>query len=140
MSNRNIGTYVCFSLDTTYIFSYYFPLLLFDAAWLREAIWAFRYDVPAVRVGRSKGGIPDEREKKFWFHVDEEMLSIAEESASYAVLKRCTADGRCLDHAPRVLISGKGVSGSEGSLCDVFRPFQPSRADAPTSYHRTDMK
>ena len=63
-----------------------------------------------VSVAR-RGGVPDEREKKFWFRVDEEMMSIAEESASHAVLKRCTSDGRCLDHEPRVSIGGKGVSG-----------------------------
>ena len=59
-----------------------------------------------------KDGVPDEREKKFWFHVDEEMLSVAEDSVFNAVLKRCTADGVCLDDDPRVIVGGSGVSGS----------------------------
>lgn len=58
------------------------------------------------------GGKPDTLEKKFWFTVDTTALRIARQVANGITLKRCTADGECLDHEPKVVVGGNGVSGS----------------------------
>lgn len=56
-------------------------------------------------------GAPDRLEERFWFDVDGEALEVARRVAAHAPLRRCTAAGECLGHAPRVITGGNGVSG-----------------------------
>lgn len=49
-------------------------------------------------------------EKRFWFDADPAMLAAARRIGANG-LRRCTAAGACLDHAPRLLVGGSGVSG-----------------------------
>jgi adenosylhomocysteine nucleosidase len=60
----------------------------------------------------SVNGEPDERESKFWFEADAEMLAVAEQVAATVELARCTTgeDVVCLDVAPIVKVGGNGVS------------------------------
>lgn len=50
--------------------------------------------------------------RQFWFSVDEDMLVVARAVAADITLARCLPDGECLDHQPRVVVGGNGVSGS----------------------------
>jgi len=50
-------------------------------------------------------------ERRFWFPGSPEMLALARQTADTLPLARCTAGGRCLDHQPRVVVGGNGVSG-----------------------------
>ena len=50
-------------------------------------------------------------ETRFWFPVDEALLAAARRTAGKVTLARCTADGRCLDRSPRIVVGGAGVSG-----------------------------
>jgi len=50
------------------------------------------------------------REKRFWFEADAGMLAAARRIGADG-LKRCTAAQTCLDHTPRLVVGGNGVSG-----------------------------
>ena len=63
----------------------------------------------SVSVQRAGAAGPETR---FWFPADPALLAAARVAAAEAVLARCTADGTCLRHAPRVVVGGPGVSGS----------------------------
>ncbi|RPI28222.1 MAG: phosphorylase, partial [Chloroflexota bacterium] len=58
-----------------------------------------------------QGGKADAEETRFWFPVSEVMLEVARESASGASLEKCTPDRVCLEHDPKVVLGGNGVSG-----------------------------
>lgn len=58
------------------------------------------------------GADPAAGARRFWFPVDERMLEVARRAGAEIELRRCTTAGRCLDHQPRVVVGGKGVSGS----------------------------
>ena len=62
-------------------------------------------------------------ETRFWFPVDEPLLALARAAAGGVDLDRCTADGACLEHTPRIVIGGPGVSG--GAFVDnaAFREY-----------------
>ena len=49
-------------------------------------------------------------EKRFWFEADPAMLTAARRIDANG-LRRCTAAGACLDHTPRLVVGGSGVSG-----------------------------
>jgi len=51
-------------------------------------------------------------ETRFWFPADPALLAAARVAAAEVVLARCTGDGTCLRHEPRVVGGGSGVSGS----------------------------
>ncbi|MCY4404783.1 MAG: 5'-methylthioadenosine/S-adenosylhomocysteine nucleosidase [Rhodospirillaceae bacterium] len=51
-------------------------------------------------------------ETRFWFPVDEALLSSAGSAANDVTLARCTAGDRCLEEAPKIVVGGSGVSGS----------------------------
>jgi adenosylhomocysteine nucleosidase len=53
----------------------------------------------------------DSLERRFWFAADSSSLSVARHIAGAVQLSRCTADQRCLEHEPRVVVGGNGVSG-----------------------------
>ena len=50
-------------------------------------------------------------ETRFWFPVDETLLASAGSTASDVTLARCTAEDRCLEEAPKIVVGGSGVSG-----------------------------
>ena len=51
-------------------------------------------------------------ETRFWFPVDEALFASAGNAAANATLARCTAEDRCLEAAPKIVVGGSGVSGS----------------------------
>ena len=63
----------------------------------------------SVSVQRAGAAGPETR---FWFPADPALLAAARVAAAEVVLARCTADGTCLWHAPRIAVGGPGVSGS----------------------------
>jgi len=56
-------------------------------------------------------GIPDKQESRFWFPVDSTLLAVAKDLSRDIPLKRCVNDTDCLDHQPRLVVGGNGVSG-----------------------------
>ena len=61
-------------------------------------------------MGGGPGARPGRRQ--FWFSVDADMLSVAREVAADVTLASRLPDGECLEHQPRVVVGGNGVSGS----------------------------
>lgn len=66
----------------------------------------FPFAVDIAHPGQSKP------EKRFWFDVDPAMLDTARSVAPSVELESCSKPDVCLDHAPRIVIGGAGVSGS----------------------------
>jgi adenosylhomocysteine nucleosidase len=60
----------------------------------------------------SAGGTPDATRRRFWFNADSSALDRARAVARSVRLDRCTAAGACLEHEPRIVVGGRGVSGS----------------------------
>ncbi len=60
------------------------------------------------------GGGPEAQpeRRQFWFPVDPNMLAVAREVAADVALERCVPAGECLEHQPRIVVGGNGVSGS----------------------------
>ena len=65
----------------------------------------------------------EQPETRFWFPVDDALLASAGNAAADATLARCTADEKCLEHAPAIVVGGSGVSG--GAFIDnaAFRTW-----------------
>ncbi len=59
----------------------------------------------------SLNGQPDAEESLFWFKADPALLAAAGRAVAVAKLERCSHLGACLDHDPRVVVGGNGVSG-----------------------------
>jgi adenosylhomocysteine nucleosidase len=78
-------------------------------AWLGKTLanygMIFPHAVEIAHPGQS------EPEKRFWFDVDPAMLETARSVAAKVELKTCVKAGVCLNHKPRVVIGGAGVSG-----------------------------
>ncbi len=74
----------------------------------------------AIKVPRA--GI-DQPEDRFWFSVDKMLLSAAHRAANDVTLARCTAEKRCLNRSPRIVIGGPGVSGSAFVDNTAFRAY-----------------
>ncbi len=74
----------------------------------------------SVTVQRAGAPAPETR---FWFPADEAMLAAARDAAGGVALGRCSAEGACLERAPRVVVGGAGVSG--GAFIDnaAFRDY-----------------
>jgi adenosylhomocysteine nucleosidase len=66
---------------------------------------------PRVSSIAVSGGEPDKLERRFWFPADPSALAAARKVSAKVRLSRCTAKGACLDHEPRVVVGGNGVSG-----------------------------
>lgn len=64
-----------------------------------------------------------EAEERFWFAVDPTLLHVATAAVQPITLQRCTTGGLCLDHVPRVVIGGNGVSGSAFVDNAAFREY-----------------
>lgn len=58
-----------------------------------------------------KGQKPDQEEQLFWLPVSQSMLEVAKEAAKRVQLSDCTSMKFCLDHKPKVVVGGNGVSG-----------------------------
>lgn len=55
---------------------------------------------------------PASERRRFWFPTDEGMLETARRVAGDLTLERCGPSGDCLEHQPRIVVGGNGVSGS----------------------------
>jgi adenosylhomocysteine nucleosidase len=62
-------------------------------------------------------------EKKFWFDADPKLMEVARRAAFEVKLDRCDAEKHCLDHQPRVLVGGHGVSGQAFVDNAAFREY-----------------
>ena len=97
-----------------------------DGGWAKMPFFEYPYGNFGMMFPRSvtvqRAGA-DSPETRFWFPVDEALLAAARRAADKVTLARCTADGRCLDRAPRIAVGGSGVSG--GTFVDnaVFRTW-----------------
>lgn len=68
----------------------------------------FPKNLSVARVGT----VPDKLERRFWFPVDSGLLAIAKDLSRDIPLKRCVNNNDCLDHQPRLVVGGNGVSGT----------------------------
>ncbi|MBV8189039.1 MAG: 5'-methylthioadenosine/S-adenosylhomocysteine nucleosidase [Alphaproteobacteria bacterium] len=78
-----------------------------------------------VAVRSAKGG----SERRFWFDVDAGMLAAARQIGTVE-FKRCTAAQACLDHTPRLMVGGNGVSGEAFVDNAQFRQYVFKTFDA----------
>lgn len=85
-----------------------------------------------------RGAPADSLERRFWFPVDTMGLRLAREVAATVTLRRCTDQGDCLGHEPRVVVGGNGVSGP--TFVDnaayrewAWRAFQADALDMETA-------
>ncbi|HUC18620.1 MAG TPA: 5'-methylthioadenosine/S-adenosylhomocysteine nucleosidase [Acetobacteraceae bacterium] len=69
-------------------------------------------------------------ESRFWFAADPGLLALARKVAQTTVLKDCTANGKCLDHKPQILVGGRGVSGQAFVDNKAFRDYVWKTFDA----------
>ena len=72
----------------------------------------------------------DRPENRFWFPVDGALLAAARRAAAGVTFARYTAEHRCLEAAPRIVVGGSGVSG--GAFIDnaAFRSWAFETFDA----------
>ena len=79
-----------------------------------------------------RGARPDSLERRFWFAADSLSLATARLVAERVRLTRCTREGECLAHEPRVVVGGNGVSGPTFVDNAAFREWAWTtfRADA----------
>jgi adenosylhomocysteine nucleosidase len=75
---------------------------------------------------RSAGAAP---QRRFWFDVDAGMLAAARQIGAMD-FKRCTAAPACLDHTPRLVVGGNGVSGQAFVDNAQFRQYVFKTFDA----------
>lgn len=64
-----------------------------------------------------------QEEKKLWFDADPQLMRIARQAAYEVKLDRCDAEKHCLDHQPRVVVGGHGVSGQAFVDNAAFREY-----------------
>lgn len=64
-----------------------------------------------------------EGEEMFWFEVDADMLAVAEAVAQDIELSNCNADNVCLEHEPKIVVGGNGVSGQTFMDNAEFRDY-----------------
>ena len=85
-----------------------------DDGWMTMPFFEYPYanfgmmfprSVTVLRAGAAQP------ETRFWFPVDEALLAGARGAAEDAALARCTAEDKCLEEAPRIVVGGSGVSG-----------------------------
>lgn len=69
------------------------------------------------------GSDPDTYSLMFWFPVDPEMLAVAEDVAEVIELEACTPEGVCLEHEPKIVVGGNGVSGQSFVDNAEFREY-----------------
>ena len=97
-----------------------------DDGWMTMPFFEYPYanfgmmfprSVSVLRAGAAQP------ETRFWFPVDEALLAGARGAAEDAALSRCTAEDKCLEEPPRIVVGGSGVSG--GAFIDnaAFRTW-----------------
>lgn len=64
-----------------------------------------------------------EPEHRFWFPVDAKLLDVAKGVAKSVSLETCAANGKCLSHAPKIVVGGNGVSGQSFVDNAEFRAY-----------------
>lgn len=72
-----------------------------------------------VQVARPGG----EPEKIEWFAADAHLLSVARRIAASVHLDRCDVKHQCLDHQPKIVVGGNGVSGQAFVDNAAFRDY-----------------
>ncbi len=65
----------------------------------------------------------EQPEKVLWFQVDPGLIAIAKTIDGEAVLTQCSAKSECLQHKPRLIIGGNGVSGQAFVDNKTFREY-----------------
>jgi adenosylhomocysteine nucleosidase len=82
-----------------------------DTGWGSDEFGHFGMMFPQPVSVTRDGGRADDEDTRFWFPVDQGMLESAREIVQKAQLERCAQGGECLDHDPKVVVGGNGVSG-----------------------------
>ncbi len=104
-----------------------------DGGWATIPFFEYPYPNFGMMFARSVTVLrpgADRPENRFWFPVDEALLATARRAAADVTLARCTAEHRCLEAAPRIVVGGSGVSG--GAFVDnaAFRSWAFETFDA----------
>lgn len=73
----------------------------------------------SVKVARRHGA----PEKVVWFPVDPGLLDLTRKLQDETALAQCTATNECLQHRPRLIVGGKGVSGQAFVDNKAFREY-----------------
>jgi adenosylhomocysteine nucleosidase len=71
----------------------------------------------------------EEPQKVLWFPVDPALVEIAKKVGDEATLAQCSAKNECLQHQPRLIVGGNGVSGQAFVDNKAFREY------AGTTFH-----
>lgn len=109
-------------------------------AWLGKTLPNYGMIFPlAVEIAHPGQSDP---EKVFWFDVNSAMLETARLVAANVELKNCTEKGVCLDHKPRIVIGGGGVSGTafvdnadfRAWIFDTFKANLVDNESAPVAH------
>jgi len=69
-------------------------------------------------------------EKRFWFPADPKLVAIAKNVSASVKLKSCTPEKKCLDHKPKIVVGGHGVSGQAFVDNVAFREYAFKTFDA----------
>jgi adenosylhomocysteine nucleosidase len=67
--------------------------------------------------------IGQQPEKRLWFAVDAHLLDVAKAVSNGIALKDCTAEHKCLERNPKVIVGGRGVSGQAFVDNSTFRDY-----------------
>jgi adenosylhomocysteine nucleosidase len=62
-------------------------------------------------------------ERRFWFPADPKLLGVAKNVSASVKLKNCTPEKKCLDHKPKIVVGGHGVSGQAFVDNAAFREY-----------------
>ena len=104
-----------------------------DGGWMTMPFFDYPYANFGMMFPRSVTVLrpgAEQPETRFWFPADVALLAAARSAAEGAALARCTADDRCLEQAPKIVVGGSGVSG--GAFIDnaAFRTWAFETFDA----------
>jgi adenosylhomocysteine nucleosidase len=69
-------------------------------------------------------------EKHLWFSVDGQLLAVAHGVAGAVALKDCAPEHKCLQHKPKIIVGGHGVSGQAFVDNAAFRDYVRKTFDA----------
>jgi adenosylhomocysteine nucleosidase len=94
----------------------------------------FPQSISVTRKGRK----PESEERIFWLPVAKDMLSVARDVMDQVQLSDCTKTKHCLDHEPKMVVGGNGVSGptfvDNAKYRDwVWRTFQTDALDTESA-------
>jgi adenosylhomocysteine nucleosidase len=82
-----------------------------ELGWYSDELSNYGMMFPQKISVTRKGNSPDSEKEIFWFQVDHEMLSSAQQVIGEIQLNKCTSRGKCLGTDPSVIVGGNGVSG-----------------------------